>query len=171
MRRALLLSLPPLLLLIGAPARAAELEPFTRGSFARLQQANAGHPLAVHFWALSCAPCLEELPRWAQLARRHPDFRIVLVNTDPPGAMAQVSRTLDRAGLGRARNMAFAERFAERLRFEVDPDWRGELPRTDLIDAQGAVTPVLGTLTAAEVGRWLQQGGGAAPRAAAPPHH
>jgi len=144
-------------LLLATPLHAAELEPFTRGSFAQLRQDHAGKPLAVHFWALSCAPCLEELPRWAQLARQHPEFRIVLVNTDPPEAAPQVLRVLDRAGLGHARNMGFADRFAARLRHEVDPDWRGELPRTDLINRDGEVMPVLGIVAMPALSRWLRQ--------------
>ena len=165
--RALVLALA---LIAALPAQAAELQPFGRGSFDQLKEDNAGHPLAVHFWALSCAPCLEELPRWARLLRQHPDFRIVLVNTDPPEAQAQVIRTLDRAGLARANNMAFADRFAARLRFEVDPDWRGELPRTDLVSRSGAVTPVIGTVSAEELGRWLRDQS-ATPQGQAHQHH
>lgn len=153
MRRALVLVL---LLGMAAPVQAAEPEPFGRGSFRQLRESHAGQPLAVHFWALSCAPCLEELPRWAQLIRRYPNFRIVLVNTDPPEADRQVARALERAGLSRARNMVFADRVTARLRFEVDPDWRGELPRTDLVSRAGEVTPVIGVLPAAELERWLR---------------
>jgi thiol-disulfide isomerase/thioredoxin len=113
--------------------------------------------LVVHFWALSCAPCLADLPGWAELARRHPGLRLVLVNTDPPEDAPAVQRMLDRMGVARLRNLAFADRFAARLRFEVDPDWQGELPRTDLVAADGSDRPVLGMLPRAELETWLSR--------------
>jgi thiol-disulfide isomerase/thioredoxin len=144
-----------LVLLLALPAQAAELAPFGRGSFAGLKAEAAGAPLVVHFWALSCAPCLAELPGWARLARSHPGMRLVLVNTDPPEAEPQVKRMLERMGVARLRNMAFADRFAARLRFEVDPQWQGELPRTDLVGTDGATRGVLGMFHRPELERWL----------------
>ena len=164
MIRALLLAL-----LLAGPAQAAELAPFGRGSFAALKAEAAGAPLVVHFWALSCAPCLAELPGWARLARANPGMRLVLVNTDPPEAEPQVKRMLDRMGVGRLRNLAFADRFAARLRFEVDPNWQGELPRTDLVAADGSTRGVLGMLPRPELEAWLR--GGAAPSGAGGAHH
>lgn len=150
-RRALLLG--PLLQ--AAPAHAGELAPFGRGSFAALKAEAAGTPLVVHFWALTCAPCLAELPAWAALARRHPGLRLVLVNTDPPEAEPQVQRMLARSGVARLRNLAFADRFAARLRWEVDPGWQGELPRTDLIAADGRGMSVLGIMARPALEAWI----------------
>ena len=99
-----------LFVLAALPAQAAELGPFGRGSFAALRAEAAGAPLVVHFWALSCAPCLAELPGWARLARAHPGMRLVLVNTDPPEAEQQVRRMLERMGVARLRNRVFADR-------------------------------------------------------------
>lgn len=176
MKRRALLAAPWLLATAPTPALAAPapvLEPFGRGSWAVLKAAHAGRPLAVHFWGLSCGPCLVELPRWAGLARRHPGLAVVLVHADPPGTEAQVSATLARSGLARLRHLAFADRFAARLRFEVDPGWQGELPRTDLVDAAGQATPVIGPLAPAALAAWLASAGpagsGATPPAAAPP--
>ncbi len=144
-----------LALLLALPVQAAELAPFGRGSFAALRAEAAGAPLVVHFWALSCAPCLAELPGWARLARAHPGMRLVLVNTDPPEAEPQVKRMLDRMGVGRLRSLIFADRFTARLRYEMDPSWQGELPRTDLVAPDGRVTPVLGMLARPALEAWL----------------
>ena len=137
-------------------ASAADLQPFGRGSYAALRTEAAGAPLIVHFWALSCAPCLAELPGWARLARANPGLRLVLVNTDPPEAEVQVKRLLDRSGVGRLRNLAFTDRFAARLRYEVDPQWQGELPRTDLVAVDGSSRGVLGVLAQTEVQAWIK---------------
>jgi hypothetical protein len=103
-----------------------------------------------------CGPCLVELPVWGALVRGRPDLRLVLVNTDRVLAKPErMSATLDKAGLGAFEIWAFADRFEERLRFEVDPDWRGELPRTLLIARDGAVTAFSGAADPATVHRWL----------------
>jgi thiol-disulfide isomerase/thioredoxin len=146
------------LLMIAAIERATagELLPFGRGSWQDLRQAHAGQPTVVHFWALSCGPCLVELPVWSALVRERRDLRLVLVHTDrvleKPERMIA---TLEKAGLEAVENWAFADRFEERLRFEVDPEWRGELPRTVLIARAGAVTAFSGAADPATIRRWL----------------
>jgi hypothetical protein len=54
----------------------------------------------------------------------------------------------------------FADRFADRLRFEIDPNWAGELPLTLLIAKDGKTTSALGTVDFATIRSWLdaQQG-------------
>jgi thiol-disulfide isomerase/thioredoxin len=146
-------------LLLVAPierATAGEPRPFGRGSWQELRHAHAGQPTVVHFWALSCGPCLVELPVWGALVRERPDLRLVFVNIDrvleKPERMIA---TLDKVGLGAVENWVFADRFAERLRFEVDPNWRGELPRTLLITRDGAVTAFSGAADPAAIRRWI----------------
>ena len=156
MRLRLLVALFTLLIAPIDDADAAELRPFGRGTWQELRQAYAGQPTVVHFWALSCGPCLVELPLWGTLVRERRDLRLVLVNTDrvleKPERMVA---TLDKAGLGDVENWVFADRFQERLRFEVDPDWRGELPRTVLIARDGAVTAFSGAADPTTLRRWL----------------
>ena len=147
-RRALLFAA----LLAATPATA--MEPFARGTYATLREHAAGRPMVVHFWSLTCAPCMVELPHWAALARRAPGLRVVLVNTDPPEQAVAVERAAKRAGLAGIPQYGFADRFAARLRYEVDPDWQGELPRTDLIARDGSTRALLGTLDMAMLERW-----------------
>ena len=65
-----------------APAQALEFKPYARGSFAELRKAHAGRPLLVHFWSVTCAPCLAELSDWARIARERKEIDIVFVNAD-----------------------------------------------------------------------------------------
>ena len=57
-----------LLALAGGAASAIEFKPYGRGSFAELRKQHAGRPLVVHFWSVTCPPCLAELPDWAKIA-------------------------------------------------------------------------------------------------------
>src|SRR4030095_2339197 len=61
----------------------ADPMPFERGSWAKLSAAHAGQPTVIHFWGLTCAPCLVEMPHWAALKKARPDMRLVLIAADP----------------------------------------------------------------------------------------
>lgn len=152
---ALLLALAPV-----PGAQAADPQPFERGSWSKLMAAHEGQPTIVHLWGLTCAPCLVELPHWAKLQKERPDMRLVLVAADPvPQPPARVEDMLTRTGLGKTESWSFADRFNERLRFEIDPAWSGELPRTLLIDRDGKVTTLPGVADLADVRSWLDQHG------------
>lgn len=145
-----------MLALTAAGAQAADLQSFGRGSWSKLRAAHDGQPTVVHFWGLSCAPCLVEMPEWGKLRAERPDMKLVLVAADPvPQDSARVNDMLARAGLAKAENWAFTDRFNERLRYEIDPAWAGELPRTLLIDRDGKETVLTGVADLAEVRAWL----------------
>jgi hypothetical protein len=145
------------LLLLPFATAAAEFQPFTRGSWQELRTRHAGRATIVHFWGLTCAPCLVELPHWGKLVRERPTLELVLVAADPLGSEeARIGAVLGAAGLSRAESWGFADRFAARLRYEIDPRWNGELPRTLLIAADGSVTVLPGVADLDAVRRWLQ---------------
>lgn len=145
-----------LLAVASAGAQAADLQSFGRGSWTKLRATHDGQPTVVHFWGLTCAPCLVEMPEWGKLQAERPDMRLVMVAADPvPQDPARVNDMLARADLARAENWAFTDRFNERLRYEIDPAWAGELPRTLLIDRDGKETVLTGVADLAEVRAWL----------------
>lgn len=150
------------LMLTAAPAL-AETRPFVKGSWQILVQAHAGRPLVVHFWSLTCAPCLAELPHWQDLRRRHPGMDLVMVATDPIEDAPRLERILARAGLAGVKSWAFADGFAERLRFEIDRTWQGELPMTRLIGRNGDAETVTGAMTASALADWLSRQSGRQP--------
>jgi thiol-disulfide isomerase/thioredoxin len=144
------------LLLAAAPALAGDLRPFVRGSWQELRQAHAGRAMVVHLWGLTCAPCIAELPEWGKLARERRDLDLVLVAADQRGGDAgPIGAALRKAGLAEAESWGFADRFAARLRFEIDPRWQGEMPRTLLIAADGEVTSISGVADLEAVRAWL----------------
>ena len=146
------------LLLPSAVPHMAPLRPFVRGSWTAVRDAHRGTPTIVHFWGLSCAPCLAELPRWGELRHDRPGLALVTVAADPvPEAPARLQAVLDRAGLASAEDWIFADTFSERLRFEVDPDWAGELPFNVLVTREGRTTTLVGTVDFAAIRRWVDQ--------------
>ena len=137
-------------------AHASDPLPFERGSWAKLLAAHSGQATVIHFWGLTCGPCLVELPNWSKLLAERSDLRLVLIDADPaPQSAEQVAAALDRAGLGKAENWTFTDRFYERLRYEIDPAWPGELPRTLMIARDGSVTVLPGVADLDNVRAWL----------------
>jgi thiol-disulfide isomerase/thioredoxin len=137
-------------------AQAAGPLSFERGSWAQLRASHAGQPTVIHFWGLTCGPCLVELPQWGKLQAERSDLRLVLIAADPqPQEAERVSETLARAGLGSSESWSFTDRFYERLRYEIDPAWAGELPRTMMIDRDGKTTVLSGVADLARVRAWL----------------
>ena len=144
-----------LLLAWSLPSVAGEVQAFKRGSWQILRQSHAGKPMVVHFWGLTCGPCLSELPDWGKLAQERPNSSLVLIAADPyPAQPAAIFAALAKDGLSDTDNWVF-DGLPERLRYEVDPQWQGELPRTLLIDAGGSVTTVVGVADLATVRAWL----------------
>lgn len=152
-----------LALMLAAGPASAETRPFVKGSWPPLLQAHAGRPLVVHFWSLTCAPCLAELPQWRELRRRHPEMDLVMIATDPIEDAPRLERTLARAGLAGVEGWAFADGFAERLRFEIDRTWQGELPMTRLIGRGGDAETVIGPLPPSVLAQWLGRQSGRQP--------
>jgi hypothetical protein len=135
------------LALLCLPAWAGELQPFARGSWQQLVEQHKGRRLVAHFWSLTCAPCLVEMKEWAALLKRQPDVDLVLIATDPIAEAPRIQQTLRANGLEGVESWAFADSFAERLRFEVDRRWRGEVPMTRIVLPDGSMETTLGTLT------------------------
>ena len=50
-------------------ALALDFKPYGRGSFAQIVKAHVGKPLILHFWPVTCPPCIVELPQWSKLTQ------------------------------------------------------------------------------------------------------
>lgn len=141
-----------------ACASAAEnTRQFVRGSHQQMVSSRAGKPFIVGFWSLTCTNCRDDLALFGKLAKKYPSLDLVLVATDTPEQAPELVNTLNHYRLQRAESWVFADSFVERLRYEVDPQWYGELPRTYFYDAQGHMQAVSGKLDHAEVERWIRQ--------------
>lgn len=132
------------------------LKAFERGSAQAILDARAGRPFVLTFWSVDCVHCRAELAQLSALAQEYPDLDVVLVSTDTPAAVADILDVLRQYPLPRAERWVFADEFTERLRFEVDPRWRGELPRTYLHGPGKAVASISGRIEAQRMARWLQ---------------
>jgi len=114
----------------------ATLRDFDAKSLATIRAANAGRPFVLALWSVHCEPCRNEMAQWAALQRRNRNIRIHLVATDPQAERPLLRQFLAGHNLEGVQTWAFADDFEERVRYAIDPAWRGELPRTYLFDAK-----------------------------------
>ena len=159
MKKVLLLALLALALPPNSIGSAATdgLRSFVRGSWNEIRKAHVGQPTVVHFWGLTCGPCRVEMPNWGKLLQERPDLNLVVINADlVPNEPGAVSAMLAQTGLAPAENWTFGDGFVERLRYEIDPQWQGEIPRTLLIAHDGTTTVIEGVADLARVKAWLE---------------
>ena len=159
MRRQSLAAAFLLALLMPAQAQdaATPLKPFGRGSWHQLTKAHAGRPTIVHFWGVTCGPCKIELPQLGAFMKDHPEIDMVTISADfVPDLPSATRAMLERSGLSPAENWIF-EGFADRLRFEIDPTWQGDIPRTLLITREGEMTTIEGSADMAELAKWTER--------------
>lgn len=135
------------------PAAAQELRPFESGTYGAITEQRAERPFVLAFWSIDCPPCYAELKMFGEALHAQP-FDLVLVSTDGMNSAAEVARVLGRFQLNNADVWIFNAP-PERLRFEVDRSWYGELPRTYLFSA-GQRQAVSGRLEARTLDRWLE---------------
>ncbi len=156
-----------LLVVFLAPAPGSEtpsqLKPFVRGSWQGVLREHAGRPTIVHFWGVTCGPCKVELPVLGKFMKDHGDIDVVTISADlVPDLPAATKSMLEKAGLGPAENWIFNEGFVERLRFEIDPAWQGDIPRSILIARDGTTTTIEGSAEVQDLENWTAQQNSAA---------
>lgn len=153
------------LLLLCDMAGALAAQPLQRGSYRKMVAAHAGKPFIVALWSVSCPHCSADLEMFRKLLHKYPAFNLVLVSTDTPEEMGEIDAILDKYRLsstaqgkrtGTVESWVFADSYGERLRFEIDPQWYGELPRTYFFDAGGRARGISGVLDEAGTEQWVR---------------
>lgn len=144
-----------LLLLLFSASLHADIRPFVPGSLQQIQAEHAGKPFILALWSATCTHCPGELKALGELARQHPRLNIILLATDTPADTPQLEKLATSYGLGKQAQWVFADPQAERLRFEIDRRWYGELPRTYFFDSAHQRTGRSGVIPAAQLEHWV----------------
>ncbi|MGZ8252308.1 MAG: TlpA family protein disulfide reductase [Methylophilaceae bacterium] len=145
-----------MLLLTSAIAMGTDFKPFDGQSRAAIEQAYAGKPLILAFWSVDCTYCMEDLTALGELVKRHPQATLITVCTDGREAADKAAGMLEAAKLQAHPRWQFAEVDEERLRYNIDKNWYGELPRTYFYDAGHQVQAISGRPEKAWLARWIK---------------
>jgi thiol-disulfide isomerase/thioredoxin len=111
------------------------IKPFKPGSYQQILTTNANQPLMLVIWSIDCPSCLKDMSLISDFQTKYPKLKIVMLTTDEVEALPEIQRILANHKLTTIENWAFAADNPEKLRYEIDPAWYGELPRTYFFDA------------------------------------
>jgi thiol-disulfide isomerase/thioredoxin len=128
---------------------------FDAKSLEAIRAEHAGKPFVLALWSVTCEPCRDEMQIIKAAQKKFPGVAIHVVSADPPGEGRAIAAFLKRYDPGPVRRWAFADDFSERVRYSIDPGWRGELPRTYLYDARHVPKAMSGKLDKAAFEAWL----------------
>ncbi len=142
-------------------AKETEIKPFIKGSFQQIQlQQDNSHkdkPYIITFWSETCAFCMEELELFGELLKTYPDVELVSITTDPFLNEKSITQILSSKNLQQAKKWVFSDQYAERLYFDVDKRWRGELPLTFFVDRKHKLLKHMGTINKYKLIEWFDQ--------------
>ncbi|WP_036252053.1 hypothetical protein [Methylobacter sp. BBA5.1] len=149
----LLPSLPLILAIAFTPSARAEqpqLQPFASGSYQQILANNADHPFMLVIWSITCSSCLKDMELLNSLHKENPDLKMIMLAADTEDDTDQIQQILGKNQLTEIDNWVFADENAQKLRFEIDPKWYGELPRTYFFDASHQRTGISGVMSRAD---------------------
>lgn len=137
------------ILSISAPAHAeqANLKHFTSGSYQQLLKEYADKPFVLMIWSISCTSCLKKMPVMSELQKSMPGVNLIMLATDDASATDQVKSILTGNELNHVDNWIFADANAQKLRYEIDPKWYGEVPRTYFLNKEHQRIGVSGSVS------------------------
>lgn len=131
---------------VAASAETATLHAFDADSYPALLSDDK-RPVMLTLWSTTCSSCLKELSLMKDIIDQHPEVAFVFVSVDDFSVADQVTDVLQKNQLMRLNNWLFTESNSAKLRYQIDPRWYGELPRTYFYDQNRQRTAVSGVLS------------------------
>ena len=144
-----------LLSLLAMTSLRAEILDFKHDSLSTIVEQHAGTHFILFVWSIDCPACKSDLANFSRLKKAEFNNRIVLLNSDGQLSKERVAKTIMEFGLRELENWKFAYSAIARLRYQLDREWAGELPRSYLYAADGSSQAFSGSLDIDDLTRWL----------------
>lgn len=133
----------------------SNIKAFTPGSMSVIKAEYQDKPLLLALWSLDCPSCFEELSLLREIKQQHPQLGIVLVSTDIETSIHELASVLKKYQVDSLDTWVFRGMSYEQLRYEVDPGWYGELPRSYMFKAGKVIQAVSGMLKQEVINKWM----------------
>ena len=124
------------------------IKPFIVGSYQKILQETANQGFMLVIWSLDCSTCIKDMELLSSIHKSRPALKIILLSTDEPSANPQIQALLAKYQLADLENWVFADDNSQKLRYEIDPSWYSELPRSYFFSANHEREGVSGALKA-----------------------
>tara|TARA_B110000211_G_scaffold110284_1_gene128060 strand:- start:3032 stop:3538 length:507 start_codon:yes stop_codon:yes gene_type:complete len=128
-----------------------DLKLFDVGSFEKIVKEKDKKDHLVILWSFDCPPCIKKLKKVSVLNQQYPEYQLTLINTDGLEEQARVKTLLEKYNLLTLDNWIFSDADEEKLRYDIDARWFGDLPRSYFFPIKGKVKRLRGALTSAEL--------------------
>jgi thiol-disulfide isomerase/thioredoxin len=145
------------LMMHAAFADVSNIQAYQKGEWDSLLKKNSGQAVAIHFWGVTCAPCVREMPQWGRFLSADRNARVIFIQVDEVPLEA-TKKMLAQARLDKVSNYYLNTPFDDYFRHEIDSQWRGETPMTLLINKNGKMLRKTGPINFAELKKWFATG-------------
>ncbi len=117
-------------LFIGGPINASQqMKAFETDSLAQITSQRQGQAFLMVLWSVDCPPCFKELALLQRMGAKLNQTNIVLISADDYQQREAAQDVLRDYQLDHLDQWIFSANLPERLRYQIDPGWYGELPR------------------------------------------
>ena len=136
---------------------AYEFMPFEINTRNVIEKKYLNQPLIISFWSIDCPYCIDDLKKLGKALSKNTNVKLITVCVDGKESAKKAERVLSQANLPKHEQYQYAEVDEDRLRYNIDPAWYGELPRTYFYDAAHQVTPLSGKISNSFLDKWFKK--------------
>jgi len=137
------------------PAGKGSIE-FSKFRFEQIKQEKKGQKWLALLWSVDCPPCMKELALVQKLQQKQQNLAVVIINTDTEkSSEKERADIIKHFNLVNLKNFHFTQGLEAQQRYQVDPQWFGELPRSYFIDEQGTFHGKSGLIAEELLIQWL----------------
>ena len=136
---------------------AYEFMPFDMNTRKVIEKRYIDQPLIISFWSIDCPYCIDDLKKLGKALSKNTNVKLITVCVDGKESAKKAERVLSQANLPKHEQYQYAEVDEDRLRYNIDPAWYGELPRTYFYDAAHQVTPLSGKISNSFLDKWFKK--------------
>ncbi len=132
------------------------LRPFLSGSYSEILAQHKQKAFVLVLWSVDCPPCHKELEMLGELIAQDHELNIVLVSTDIEVESNDVKAILSKYKLNKLESWIFRGESEQALRYEIDPHWYGELPRSYFFKFSEKQQVISGLLSEKKLMEWMK---------------
>ena len=136
---------------------AYDFMPFDMNTRQVIEKRYIDQPLIISFWSIDCPYCIDDLKKLGKALSKNTNVKLITVCVDGKESAKKAERILSQANLPKHEQYQYAEVDEDRLRYNIDPAWYGELPRTYFYDAAHQVTPLSGKISNSFLDKWFKK--------------
>jgi thiol-disulfide isomerase/thioredoxin len=131
--------------------------PFDMNTRKVIEKRYIDQPLIISFWSIDCPYCIDDLKKLGKALSKNTNVKLITVCVDGKESAKKAERILSQANLPKHEKYQYAEVDEDRLRYNIDPAWYGELPRTYFYDAAHQVTALSGKISNSFLDKWFKK--------------